>query len=162
MTPEHLKGKVTTLVDKADYDAIGIENERLRTRLADFDRYAHANKVQAEEIKALRERLAEAELSRDSWKREAELNQAAADECAGYSARAAEAEARLAEAEALRKDAERWRELESVGRQYRFPSIWGGTVWRDSSNDYNGSRYTETREIFARREAIDAAMGEKP
>lgn len=44
-------------------------------------------------------------------------------------------------------------EYESVGWQYRFPSIWGGMVWRDSPNDYNGSHYTEAREISAKRTA---------
>lgn len=42
-------------------------------------------------------------------------------------------------------------EFESVGWQYKFASIWGGHVWRDSPSRHNGSDYTESREIFARR-----------
>jgi hypothetical protein len=42
-------------------------------------------------------------------------------------------------------------EYESVGWQYKFPSIWGGHVWRDSPNRYNGCDYSESREIFAKR-----------
>lgn len=122
---------------------------------------------------ALEEDLNESPFTREEWERldaeRLELLKAndalAADNAAlreKHDAISALEIASRREADELRKDAERWRELESVGRQYRFPSIWGGTIWLDSSNDYNGSRYTETREIFARREAIDAAMGEKP
>lgn len=49
----------------------------------------------AAEIERLRQRLTEAEIACDSWKREAELNQQAADEAAGYAHRLAEAEALL-------------------------------------------------------------------
>lgn len=40
---------------------------------------------------------------------------------------------------------------EAVGWQYKFPSLWGGHVWRDSASRYNGSDYSESREIFAKR-----------
>jgi hypothetical protein len=42
-------------------------------------------------------------------------------------------------------------EYESVGYQYKFHGAFGGVTWRDSSNDYNGGRYVESREIFAKR-----------
>lgn len=42
-------------------------------------------------------------------------------------------------------------EFVSIGWQYKFPSSWGGDVWLDSSSQYNGHNYTESREIFARR-----------
>ena len=41
-------------------------------------------------------------------------------------------------------------EFVPVGWQYKFASIWGGFVWRDSPSRHNGSDYTESREIFAR------------
>ena len=44
-------------------------------------------------------------------------------------------------------------EYESVGWQYKVPGISGGGEWRDSPHNYNGSRYTESREIFAKRAA---------
>lgn len=37
-------------------------------------------------------------------------------------------------------------EFVSVGYQYKFPSFWGGVVWRDSPSRHNGSDYTESRE----------------
>lgn len=43
-------------------------------------------------------------------------------------------------------------EYESVGWQFRYPSIWGpGHVWLDHSGGHNGNNYDLTREIFARR-----------
>lgn len=47
-------------------------------------------------------------------------------------------------------------EYESVGWQYKFPSIWGGAVWRDSPSRHNGSDYTESREVFAKRSPLKA------
>lgn len=89
-------GRTGDLLDDAAYAAAD-EIESLRSRLSEADEL-HAKQL-AETIERLnddyRSRLAEAELSRDSWKREAELNQAAADECASYAARATEAEALL-------------------------------------------------------------------
>lgn len=49
------------------------------------------------DLETLRERLHEAELVAASWKREAELNEQAADESSGYAKRLAEAEALLRE-----------------------------------------------------------------
>jgi uncharacterized protein (DUF3084 family) len=81
------------------------------------------------DLETLRERLHEAELVAASWKREAELNEQAANESSGYAKRLAEAEAYgkaqqrwahewrdkhdalTAENAALRKDAERYRWL---------------------------------------------------
>lgn len=80
------------------------ENTALRSRLAERDRqvdkWARFSEshgwLDAQEftewIAYLQRRLAEAELSRDSWKREARLNQQAADESAGYARQLAEAE----------------------------------------------------------------------
>ena len=49
------------------------------------------------DLEALRERLHEAELVAASWKREAELNEQAANESSGYAKRLAETEALLRE-----------------------------------------------------------------
>lgn len=74
--------------------------ERLRRRpIHDWPPQACDPEAQeaAAEIERLRSRLAEAELSRDSWKREAELNQQAADESAEYARRLAEVEQTIRE-----------------------------------------------------------------
>lgn len=68
----------------------------------------------AAEIERLRQRLTEAEIACDSWKREAELNQQAADEAAGYAHRLAEAEALLQEVYDGRQS------LMSIGLVYRI------------------------------------------
>lgn len=47
------------------------------------------------DLETLRERLHEAELAAASWKREAELNEQAANESSGYAKRLAEADALL-------------------------------------------------------------------
>jgi hypothetical protein len=47
---------------------------------------------------------------------------------------------------------------ESVGFQYRFPSSWGGNVWRDSPNSYNGHSYDASREIFARKAVVPSEV----
>lgn len=50
------------------------------------------------------------------------------------------------------QEAQQGTQYEEVGWQYKFPSIWGdGYVWRDSSVDYNGSRYVEARRIYAQK-----------
>lgn len=41
-------------------------------------------------------------------------------------------------------------ELISIGYQYEFPYPFGGTVWRDSSNSYNGNTYIASREVFVK------------
>lgn len=39
----------------------------------------------------------------------------------------------------------------SIGHQYLFASPFGGDVWRDNSNEWNGLRPKESREIYAVR-----------
>lgn len=85
---------------RAERDALrDRENARIANEEAADAEWDAANSL----IAALGWRLAEAEaeLSRDSWKREAELNQQAADE-------SAECARRLAEAEALLREARPW------------------------------------------------------
>lgn len=96
--------------------------------------YSHAAYCPEGRVEELRSRLAEAELARDSWKREAELNQQAADESAGYARRLAEAEALLME-------------LNQRPRHFE-----GGVYWLRT--------YTGDYERIARIVAPDSASGD--
>lgn len=100
--PNYYQHNGTSYVHVSDYAAL---EARLAERDRQVDEWARFSEshglLDAQEftewIAYLQRRLAEAELSRDSWKREAKLNQQAADESAGYARRLAETEALLRE-----------------------------------------------------------------
>lgn len=87
MTPAEL-----TAVRERDDNMADMWFTGLASNLATAMRDRRALRQYVDELEA---RLAEAELAAASWKREAELNQQAADESADYAARLAEAEQTL-------------------------------------------------------------------